>query len=631
MLMNTNVFGIYDGPEETLAGNRLGCSINVTSNYAPVRVARMRVVDNDGKPVPDANVNFTLYNYAEFYPLARRVSDSKGDAQLTTGCGDVIVWASDGKHFGLTQITADCDTVAPVRLCYPVDYNGEMTFDLTPPPSRPIVTPVTDAQKAENAARLLHEDNLRNAYMSTFANDSSIEGAAKRLGVERERLEHILKDSRGNHARLVDALAQLPASLRPTAISLLENVTEKDRRDISPEVLVAHVKAYKPAEGFSDEVNNAYVLNPRVAYEALTDYRAPLREFFMKETGGKSFEDAGKLADWISENISDGSQWNPTRLRTEPLSTLYLRSGDASARKVLFVAAARSLSLPARLDMVRGEAQYLDAEGNWHDVLKSGSDEKASSTPKGTLRLKYEKQGYLENPSYYFHFTISRMVDGMPRLLEYDEGDTSYSSFAEGMTLDAGEYVLTTGQRLADGGVLARLCFFSVKEGETTDVTLDIRKDDTAVSVIGNLNAEVIYRTLDTKEEKSILSTTGRGYYILGLLRNGHEPSVHTLNDISLLKEQLEKRGKKLLLLFEEGTGSGFDKSLYPGLPAGTAFGEDIDGGIFKEIRESLNLDSQDLPLFVIADTFNRIVFVSQGYTIGLGETIVKTLDKIGE
>ena len=33
--------------------------------------------------------------------------------------------------------------------------------------------------------------------------------------------------------------------------------------------------------------------------------------------------------------------------------------------------------------------------------------------------------------------------------------------------------------------------------------------------------------------------------------------------------------------------------------------------------------------MFVIADTFNRVVFVSQGYTIGLGEQILKVAQKL--
>ena len=159
-----------------------------------------------------------------------------------------------------------------------------------------------------------------------------------------------------------------------------------------------------------------------------------------------------------------------------------------------------------------------------------------------------------------------------------------------------------------------------------------IREDKTAVSVIGNLNAEDIYHDLATDADKSILSTTGRGYYVLGIIRNGHEPSVHTLNDISALGKEFNNRskaldgGEKMLILFEGDDARGFDRSLYPNLPDNVVFGEDPDGKILEEIRTSLNLPSSELPVFVIADTFNRIVFVSQGYTIGLGDRLLRTL-----
>lgn len=35
------------------------------------------------------------------------------------------------------------------------------------------------------------------------------------------------------------------------------------------------------------------------------------------------------------------------------------------------------------------------------------------------------------------------------------------------------------------------------------------------------------------------------------------------------------------------------------------------------------------LPIFIIGDTFNRVVFQSQGYTIGLGEQLTKVIDKL--
>lgn len=36
--------------------------------------------------------------------------------------------------------------------------------------------------------------------------------------------------------------------------------------------------------------------------------------------------------------------------------------------------------------------------------------------------------------------------------------------------------------------------------------------------------------------------------------------------------------------------------------------------------------NSTILPMFIIGDTFNRVVFVSQGYTIGLGEQLMKVI-----
>lgn len=46
-------------------------------------------------------------------------------------------------------------------------------------------------------------------------------------------------------------------------------------------------------------------------------------------------------------------------------------------------------------------------------------------------------------------------------------------------------------------------------------------------------------------------------------------------------------------------------------------------------IKENMKLPHNHLPVFVIADTFNRIVFISQGYTIGLGEQLMKTIHKL--
>ena len=67
----------------------------------------------------------------------------------------------------------------------------------------------------------------------------------------------------------------------------------------------------------------------------------------------------------------------------------------------------------------------------------------------------------------------------------------------------------------------------------------------------------------------------------------------------------------------------------FPSLPANVVFGTDINSTNLNEITTNLNLTTSERPIFIVADTFNRVVFVSQGYTIGLGETLTDILHRI--
>ena len=82
-----------------------------------------------------------------------------------------------------------------------------------------------------------------------------------------------------------------------------------------------------------------------------------------------------------------------------------------------------------------------------------------------------------------------------------------------------------------------------------------------------------------------------------------------------------------MVLLFPNEAQSGkFVQESFPDLPSTVIYGIDTDG-IAAQIAESMKLKHKEsLPMFIIADTFNRVVFVSQGYTIGLGEQLMKTI-----
>ena len=196
--------------------------------------------------------------------------------------------------------------------------------------------------------------------------------------------------------------------------------------------------------------------------------------------------------------------------------------------------------------------------------------------------------------------------------------------------MDPGVYLLTTGTRLANGSVLASSRLFQVSPDATTTVDLTMRTSQTDVCVIGSFNSESTFRPVDGAT-KTILSQTGRGYFVVGLIGVGQEPTNHTLRDIAKVAEAFEKWNRPVLLLFENETEARkFRKEDFAGLPSSVVYGIDTDGAIRQQIAANMKLaNAHQLPIFFIADTFNRVVFLSQGYTIGLGEQMEKVLRQL--
>lgn len=627
MLMHTNVFGVYDGPEEAVAHSPYYTVINVTENYAPVAPVTVQVLNSDRTPAKDVVVKFCLYNYAEYYPLAQKQTDDNGNASLNTGKGDLVIWASDGKQFGL----AKGNSTSPVTIVLDKDasYSGSMQFDLIPPPASASLPKPTEAQALENDKRKSYEDSIRHAYMATFANEATARELAGNLSLDPEKTVKVLTEARGNHKTITDFLTSVPANQREKALSLLLAISEKDRRDVAPEVLYDHIAT--PETRKYEKLYVDYILNPRIENENLTPYKEYFRSMIPESERAAYSSNPDKWVELIKSRIKIQPNDNPKQLRMSPRSVWESGTADPLSAAICFVAGARSCGIPARIDAVTGKPQYALETSEWVDV-KLDNAALPSVSPTGNIKASEILLSTVKEPKYYNHFSISKIDGGFPRQLEYDEGTTLEDFLNNHSTLEEGQYMLVTGQRLANGGVLAQTEFFTVKHGETTEIPFVFRHDDNAVQVIGSLNSENIYHDLETKADKSILSTTGRGYYVIGLIQPNHEPTSHALNDISALKSDFEKWGKKIVLLFkDENEASRFNKSTFKNLPENVIFGIDKDSVVASELAASLNLTEVEKPLFVIADTFNRVVYMNSGYTIGLGEALMSVINRLEE
>lgn len=624
ILMNTKVTGAYDGKEEHLDITPISTVINVTENYAPVRTTSVIVTDKNGLPVENATVNFSLYNYAEFYPLAVKKTEPTGYTSLTTGCGDIVVWASDGKNFGVAPVAGD---TLYLTLDKDVNFRGVLEFDLVPPPPGGSLPPVSKEASELNDRRKVYEDSVRNAYVSTFLTRERSEEICRELGLDLGAADLLVK-SRGNHKDIEAYLRTVPAGLRPRAVTLLGVISEKDLHDVTPRVLDDHLKA----EYGEDTVSRyfaEYILNPRVENEMLTPYKKSLRSLFTDSEIRQYRANPRLLEKRMTEEIEMDNKFNPAGFRQSPGAVWKNKTADRRGRSIAFVATCRSLGIPARINPVSGATEFVDSDNEWKEVFVKKQDASEETGVKGELQI-VQTENIGREPKYYSQFTISRIEDGLPHLLEFDEFESLASINSRHEKLAPGQYVLISGQRLADGAVLARAEFFGINPGEVSSPELVIRQDTTALQVIGNLDAELLYKPMEANAEpKSILSTTGRGYYVLGLIAPGHEPSAHAVNDIAAVADELAATGRTILLLFpDEESATRYRASDYGVLPENVVFGID-NGSIAAALREGLELQSDELPIFVVADTFNRVVFLRQGYSIHLGERLLDTLRRL--
>lgn len=634
MLMHTKVFGKYNGPEDVMERTDGYTEINVIDNYAPSAKAVITVTDANGKPVKDALVEFKIYNYAEFNSVARKKTDADGKCSLSAGKGDMLVWASKDGKFGYSKVSFGKDGEVTIALNKKPGDVETIALDIIPPVDGSIPAEVTPEQKEANAKRLLEEDAIRNKYVATFYTEEKAEALAKELSIDPMKTEDFMIGSRGNWMEIEKFLRETPAEKRAQAMALLDVVSAKDLRDTPASVLTDHLNNTPAVQS---EWFNEYIMNPRVANEFLTPYKSFFAANIEPSLAKQAVENPQALVDWVKNNVSINDALNAQRIPIMPMGVWKSRIADKGSRNIFFVAVARSLGIPARIEPVARKIQYFK-DNAWVDVDFEAAVQ--TTAKQGKVIASYQPIKALQDPKYYSHFTIAKVLpNGTLQTLNFERGgnvdmglgDTWSGLLKKPLSMDEGNYMLVTGTRMANGSVLAEIEFFNVEADKTTPIQLEMRESKDEIQVIGNFNSENKFKRADNGEETSLLATTGRGYYIVALLGSRQEPTNHAMRDIAAVKKELEDWGRGIVLLFPDEKGyKNFDPKEFGDLPGTITYGLDIDGAIQKEMATAMKLQNANtLPIFLIADTFNRVVFVSQGYTIGLGEQLMKVIHKL--
>lgn len=617
MLVHSKVMGQYKGNEIVDKQNDKFAYMNLIGNYAPTKKLIVKVIDRQQLPLKNINVEFQLYNYAEFYPLSAQKTDADGLCSFTTGFGDLLIWAHNNKQYSYKKVTVETtDTVELIVENNKIVPYSE-SFTLVPPIERVSKVLASEQENLHNNARLVMEDSIRNIFVETFMQESEAKALGLELGLNEGKVWQYIEKSRGNWPQIVNYLKQAAAINKKYALLQLDVISDKDLRDVEATVLLGNLKA---SVIFSEKnVDTAlfasYIINPRVAHEKLTDSKTFLTNVFKKEHIHK----AEDLIKWIKNEIIINDELNYYNIPITPKGVYELKIADKFSCNLFFVLGCRALGIPARFEPATNIPQFF-VENNWNDA---SFEEKQiqSARPKGIIEISKAKELDID-PLYRVHFSITKLESGRFTTLDYG-WDKPLSEVGTTLSVDTGTYMIITGNRQSSGSVSAQLKFFNVSTNQTIPVVLQLL--DTQQNImplahhIGSLRFEdVNHNPISIDTEKPC---------VLVWIDANKEPSKHALNDIQKMEVDLSNSELSFYFIVNKTTESSKNPLNNYVLPKNSYLLYDTNNALLKTISKEAN--SREKFPFIILMQGSGIYYKSLGYNIGVGEQLLKTINQL--
>lgn len=636
MMVHSKAFGRYKGDEEVVKQTALYSELNLLSHYAPTKKATVRVFDDNNKSVEGASVKFKLYNYSEFYTLATIKTDKNGIAQLTTGLGDLQIWATDGQNYNYVMMDVRKQDTVDIYLTREAGTEYTEMADVVPPVAGGAKVTPTKEKADRNTKRLEYEDSVRGAYVATFPIKENYKNLLKpNNNLTDEQAWELIHKAEGNYeeiAKFINAHADENIAVNTTIIvgeregniacnyiyDYLKTFSDKDMRDISAETLESHWR--EPKISCVMETYDEFYVKGLMPARISNEMVRPWRQFLAEKLA--EVKDANSLITWTKENIIIDDTGNYYNCPISPRGVYELRHSDRHSRDIFFVAACRSLNIPAYLDnatntiyVCDGDAEKLWKKGKW---VKVSFEEDTEVQPTAKLTLTYKPTKELAKPVYWPHFTIAKYENGDFVTFDF-ENDSRMDKFPATISLEPGYYCLMTGNRYPEGDVLTRAEYFTVKEGQkiTKEIILRPlvdRSEKTTASI--DPTQEII---ADMATLADYAGSTGMLFIFVGDYK---EPSKHLIKEIQALDKEYKAWGGMIYLVAPASA-----KPISFGLPnTDCIIREASDKDPFeKQIVEALKLDlKNDYPLVALVDKRGEILLHSHGYSIGLAEQILK-------
>ncbi|MDR2979904.1 MAG: transglutaminase domain-containing protein [Bacteroidales bacterium] len=626
MMVHSNAFGKYHGKEEINHSGELYARINMLPNYTDTKKIEITVLDKNNKPVPDAEVKFKLYNLAEYYPIATQQTDKNGKARLTTGLGDLLIWASKDGVYAFDQIkvrkqdgmTLVLDESKPANTAYIIEY------DMVPPSPKLVAKKATQEKIDLTNKRIQYEDSIRSAYIATFMTEQQAH-AITNGNLTSDQIWRVIQKSEGNYAemqKLMGFFIEQNDNLLLNEFFL--SLSDKDHRDGNADILKQHITLFNVSD-YPKDIYLKGIISPRIDNEGLRPWRPFLAKNMPKVLNNDCTPDA--VMDWIENNITVDDEGNYHNCPISPQGVFELRRGDQHSIDIFFVAACRSLNIPAYKDLATGQL-YAYENGEWNKFPLYGEQVKGDMA---TLILSYpdfDPKDPDNKPKYWYHYTIAREENGDFKTYDYmfDEEEDK-PPFPISLEIEPGYYLLSTGSRYFEGDVRSRMEFFTVEPNQTVTKEIILLPLEPRKIIYGTIDMNY-QLNLGNNTVKTIQELTLDKDLIVCFIDPTREPTTHLLKDIKKFTPQFDKWGGNLLFLLPSDKSVSDLDEKKKGVPKHSIFISDQASAWMNNILGSIKTEEfkGNYPLVFIISPDGKVTLKSEGYRIGTGELLLKSL-----
>ena len=600
MMIHSRIFDTKILEGEVIGRDGMVTMLNELKRYAVTKEITVSVKDDQGLPVEGAEVSFEVLNYSEYAPIAEKETDENGRAVLTTGLGSlhISVRACCNEEWLHAEKAMNTETEDSCEICLRHQTAGEnagyekwTAADMFAPHDAPVNTDMPDSEQKERGNKRLAAANAhREQKVRNWRNPECERFLQKEVN------------------RIEKAVA---ASYREDLLNVL---TEKDRTDCLSDVLEEHLDLAISYHGMMNrDTFVSYVLNPRVDDEVLQKYRREIKNKFSRDEKQELRNDPSQIWKLVEKAVVSRPEKERSSVITTPAGCLNTCTGSFLSKKILFVAMARTLGVPARLNPHDRSMEYMENE-KFVPVL-------AKTEKNSTLILK---SGEDTQWKYFQNWSIAKLENG--RYVSLKLGTEAFENQHMNLPLESGKYRILTSNRLPNGNMFANEYHFEIQPGETKEIDLVLREADLEDMLENISMPEFTLRREDGSTVKAS-ELTADGKHILAFLEEEKEPTEHILNEMMEQEEAFAGYAEKIIFVvrskdaLETPTLSKALKKL-----KNVQIYYDDFSEIINTLGRRMYVDPDKLPLIIVTNGSLNGIYATSGYNVGTGDMLLRLM-----